>query len=449
MPSAPARSSARSRRATRPHGDPPPVVYTADIFDEEALALAVEKGIHVNCGSPDMIDQFGSAAPGRDITLRINPGFGHGHSQKTNTGGDHSKHGIWHEQLREVLAHAARHGLTITGAAHAHRLGHRPGAPVAGLRGDGAFARGRSAPRSRRSAPAAACRSPTGPTSNSSTIAAYHRLWDATRKRLVEAWGHPVRLEIEPGRYLVAESGYLLTQIRAIKQTPASTFYILDAGFNNLARPILYGAYHPMSIAPDDGASETAAARCGRGGPLCESGDVFTQEDGGVVCSRQLPVAQVGEWLVIERAGAYGFAMSSNYNSKPFAPEVLVVANTPHLVRARQTFKDLIRGERIPDFKYGQAFSHERLRYLTVLTLGFRRSEYLEQAAAARSTTAPSPIGSCPTGGCRIDKRPGYGERVILQFAVCRLELLLLTFLELPRRLLGQLVRAGFLNLRR
>ncbi|MEK6248881.1 MAG: hypothetical protein N2C12_11930, partial [Planctomycetales bacterium] len=66
-------------------GDPPPIVYTADIFDAESLNLVVEKKIHVNCGSPDMISQLGERAPGRQITLRINPGFGHGHSQKTNT----------------------------------------------------------------------------------------------------------------------------------------------------------------------------------------------------------------------------------------------------------------------------------------------------------------------------------------------------------------------------
>src|SRR5262245_287534 len=75
---------------------PPPVVYTADIFDRESLDLVVEKGIHSNCGSPDMIDQLGARAPGRHITLRVNPGFGHGHSRKTNTGGEQSKHGIWH-----------------------------------------------------------------------------------------------------------------------------------------------------------------------------------------------------------------------------------------------------------------------------------------------------------------------------------------------------------------
>ena len=79
---------------------------------------------------------------------------------------------------------------------------------------------------------------------------AYFKLWDATRKRLEDAFGHKVRLEIEPGRYLVAEAAFWSAEIRAIKQMGGNTFYLLDAGFNNLARPILYGAYHPMSIVP-------------------------------------------------------------------------------------------------------------------------------------------------------------------------------------------------------
>jgi diaminopimelate decarboxylase len=84
-----------------PQGDPPPIVYTADVFDGESLELVVRENVHVNCGSPDMIDQYGNLAPGRAITLRVNPGFGHGHSRKTNTGGDCAKHGIWHEQLAQ------------------------------------------------------------------------------------------------------------------------------------------------------------------------------------------------------------------------------------------------------------------------------------------------------------------------------------------------------------
>ncbi len=100
-------------------GDPPPIVYTADIFDAESLDLCVEKQIHVNCGSADMIDQLGERSPGIGITLRINPGFGHGHSQKTNTGGKQSKHGIWHAQIADCLARARRYQMSITGL-HMH-----------------------------------------------------------------------------------------------------------------------------------------------------------------------------------------------------------------------------------------------------------------------------------------------------------------------------------------
>ena len=100
-------------------GSPDPIVYTADIFDREALDLVADKGLHVNVGSPDMIEQYGKRVPGGEITIRINPGFGHGHSAKTNTGGESSKHGIWHEQLEECVALAAKHDVSVTGL-HMH-----------------------------------------------------------------------------------------------------------------------------------------------------------------------------------------------------------------------------------------------------------------------------------------------------------------------------------------
>ena len=168
------------------------------------------------------------------------------------------------------------------------------------------------------------------------------------RRRLEDRFGHKLSLEIEPGRYLVAESGYLVSEIRAIKRMGGNTFYLLDAGFNNLARPILYGSYHPMSIVPADGNGNARPLHdVVVGGPLCESGDIFTQEEGGFVCTRSLPAAEVGEFLVIEVAGAYGFVMGSNYNSKPLAAEVLIDDGEAHLVRSRQTFEDLIRGEKL------------------------------------------------------------------------------------------------------
>ncbi|MEX2176395.1 MAG: diaminopimelate decarboxylase, partial [Pirellulaceae bacterium] len=223
------------------------IVYTADIFDREALDLVVKLDIPVNCGSPEMIDQLGARAPGRNITLRINPGFGHGHSQKTNTGGEQSKHGIWHEQLDDCLRRADAHGLSVSGL-HMHigsgtDLEHL--AQVCGALETAATLVGRTI-----TTISAGGGLPIPYRSGQTfvDIDQYYQLWDATRRRLEQQFDHPITLEIEPGRYLVAESGYLLSEIRTVKQMGSNTFYLLDAGFNNLARPILYGAYHPMSI---------------------------------------------------------------------------------------------------------------------------------------------------------------------------------------------------------
>lgn len=330
-------------------GSPPQIVYTADIFDAEALELVKKYGLHVNCGSPDMIDQLGLVAPGHEITLRLNPGFGHGHSQKTNTGGEQSKHGIWHAQLDECLQAAERRGLGVTGL-HMHigsgtDLEHL--SQVCDAMEHAALQVGR---RLTTISAGGGLPIPYREGDQTVDIDAYFKLWDATRKRLEAAFGHAVHLEIEPGRYLVAESGFLVAQIRAIKRSGANTFYLLDAGFNNLARPILYGAYHHMSIVPSgEGGPMRPLHEVVVGGPLCESGDIFTQEEGGFVRSRMLPVAEVGEYLVIECAGAYGFVMSSNYNSKPMAAEVLVQDGQAHLIRRRQSFEDLISGESIPE----------------------------------------------------------------------------------------------------
>ncbi|MFV1967301.1 MAG: diaminopimelate decarboxylase [Pirellulaceae bacterium] len=328
-------------------GEPPEIVYTADIFDADALTLVVEHEIHVNCGSSDMIEQYGTIAPGRNITLRINPGFGHGHSQKTNTGGDQSKHGIWHEQIEYCLQRADHHGLAVTGL-HMHigsgaDMEHL--AQVCGAMEAAATTAGRTI---HMISAGGGLPVPYREDESYVDVSRYYQLWDGARKRLENAFGHGITLEIEPGRYLTAESGFLVTEIRAIKQMAGNTFYLVDAGFNNLARPILYGAYHPMSIAAVFGETDRPLQDVIVGGPLCESGDIFTQEEGGFVCTRSLPVASVGDFLIIECAGAYGSVMGSNYNSKLTAAEVLIRDGQTHLVRARQTYEDLMRGESIP-----------------------------------------------------------------------------------------------------
>jgi diaminopimelate decarboxylase len=109
----------------------------------------------------------------------------------------------------------------------------------------------------------------------------------------------------------------------------------------------MYGAYHPMSLAPSDDARR-AELEVVVGGPLCESGDIFTQDEGGVVRTQRLAEARVGDFVVIECAGAYGFAMASNYNSKPRPAEVILRNGKALLSRARETSADMLRGELIP-----------------------------------------------------------------------------------------------------
>ena len=329
-------------------GLPPvhPIVYTADIFDRESLDAVAKLGIHVNCGSADMLEQLAARVPGASVTLRVNPGFGHGHSQKTNTGGEGSKHGIWHADIPEVLRRAEWAGLSVSGL-HMHigsgtDLAHL--AEVAGALEGVAREIGRSLTTI---SAGGGLPVPYKPGEVHADLSGYFTLWDATRKKLEDSFGHRIRLEIEPGRYLTAESGFVVTEIRAVKSQGSRKYVLVDAGFNTLARPVLYGSYHPMSLCPQDAAAAPAVEEVAVGGPLCESGDIFTQTDGGFVATRSLPAAQVGDLLVIEIAGAYGFVMASNYNSKPLPAEVLIDGGKARLVRARQTPEDLVRGERV------------------------------------------------------------------------------------------------------
>jgi len=339
-------SAGEIHRALRAGYQPADIVYTADVFDRAGLAMVEELNIRTNCGSADMIRQLGARCPGREITLRINPGFGHGHSLKTNTGGEHSKHGIWHEEIGQSLDLAASHRLKVTGV-HMHigsgsdlehlarvadamvRVGRQIGPALAMISAGGGLP------------------VPYRDDDPRVDIPAYADVWARARARLETELGRSLVLEIEPGRFLVAEAGHLVAEIRAIKQMGRNTFYLLDAGFNDLARPILYGAYHGMSVCPAGSASDGrhAVVVAGR---LCESGDIFTQREGGIVETRELPRACVGDLLVVHCAGAYAFSMASNYNSSPLAAEVLISRDTPHLIRARQTLDDLIRGESIP-----------------------------------------------------------------------------------------------------
>jgi diaminopimelate decarboxylase len=147
-----------------------------------------------------------------------------------------------------------------------------------------------------------------------------------------------LKIIIEPGRVLVGNAGILVTKVLYVKETDVKRFVVIDGAMNDLIRPVLYEAYHeiqPVVRRPDRRIVTGDVV-----GPVCESGDFFARE-------RDLPEVQSGDLLAVMSAGAYGFVMASNYNSRPRPAEVIVNGAECSVVRERDTFEDIIRGEKL------------------------------------------------------------------------------------------------------
>jgi diaminopimelate decarboxylase len=178
---------------------------------------------------------------------------------------------------------------------------------------------------------------------------AFGHLLREAQVRFSNQTGHTIRVEIEPGRYFVAPAAYVITRVTDVKRTranakgPGQTFVMVDAGFCDLIRPAMYGAFHQISVwnAPHNAVLEPTVIA----GPLCESGDVFTRDEAELLQPRALPAVQIGDLLLLHDAGAYGYTMSSNYNSLGRAPQVWLENGLPYLISRRETFEDIIRTE--------------------------------------------------------------------------------------------------------
>lgn len=150
-----------------------------------------------------------------------------------------------------------------------------------------------------------------------------------------------VDLILEPGRFIVGNAGLLVTKVLFLKRTARKRFLIVDAGMNDLIRPSLYDAYHEVAPVATNGRVAVARWPADVVGPVCESSDFLAKD-------RPLPAVRAGDLLGIFGAGAYGFVMASNYNSRPRPAEVLVIGRRFFVVRWRERYQDLVRGERLP-----------------------------------------------------------------------------------------------------
>lgn len=148
-----------------------------------------------------------------------------------------------------------------------------------------------------------------------------------------------LKLIVEPGRYIMGNAGVLLTEVQYVKKSVTKNFVVVDAGMNDMIRPAMYDAYHEILPVTS---RETELLEADVVGPICETGDYLGKD-------RELPEPAAGDYLAVRSVGAYGFAMSSQYNAFPRAAEVLVDGNEQHLIRERETYSDLWRGETIPE----------------------------------------------------------------------------------------------------
>lgn len=344
----------RALRAGFPAGCTPPVIQlTADVFRDGALRTVVENKILVNIGSPAMVAQLKAARWQGPVAVRVNPGFGHGHVNACDTGGPSSKHGIWPDALPATIAACREAGFPII-MLHAH-VGTGPEVEefYANLRRLGEYF---------------ASLAPQLPDLHAFSVGGglpfnYHEdepeidympmvpVLQDIKAMLCAATGRNITLELEPGRAFVAPCATLVTRVTDVKYTndnekgQGQTFVMVDAGFVDLVRPAMYGSYHRISIHTKNETPEWVPLNVA--GPLCESGDVFTRDEHELLAPRVLPKPEPGDLVLIHDVGAYGYCMSSNYNSVGRAPTIWSDPNSKHdtMITRRETVEDILNLE--------------------------------------------------------------------------------------------------------
>ena len=338
------------KRAIKAGFRPEDICFTSDVFSNaDDVRFCLEQNIFTNCGTLGMLEEYGCAfkSIGRGspkVSIRINPGEGAGHSKKTNTGGPYSKHGIWYENLSGARDIAKKYNLIISGV-HIHigsggDMDHLK--RITGKLVD--FAKefkdlevvnfGGGLPYQ------------YDPDLPQEDMSRYKSILAERMEVLEKHFDRKIICEIEPGRRFVAGCGYLIGEVRALNHTfeedGTRLNYVLgNIGFCHLLRPMAYGSFHPIWIVGDDLGPEQDIIVAG---PVCESGDVLTQENEEPV-PRRLPMPKAGDLIVVGGAGAYGFSMSSNYNTQPLLPEVAVEGSQCELTRRRQALDDMLREE--------------------------------------------------------------------------------------------------------
>ena len=319
----------------------------------ENLEELVNLGVLYNACSLHQLAAYGRLFPGNEISVRINPGLGSGHSNRTNVGGPSSSFGIWHEYTDQVLATAAAHDLRVTGL-HSH-IGSGSDPEVWQRCARLTLEVATQLPDIERVSMGGGFKVGRMGGEVSTNLQHAGQPVAAEFERFAQERGRKLHLEIEPGTFFVANAGALVCSIIDVVDTgvQGSRFIKIDSGMTEVLRPSMYGAQHPIVVVParpeERGQNEYLVA-----GHCCESGDILTPavDNPEGLEARLLTEAKIGDAVFIGGSGAYCAGMAAkNYNSFPEAPEVLLDDNgVLHLLRQRQTLDQLLANESLPAF---------------------------------------------------------------------------------------------------
>ena len=322
---------------------PDRILFTGTSVRTDELTFLAGAGITVNVDSQSELDRLLKITVPPILSVRVNPEIGAGHHSHCITAGPESKFGLWEEETIQAYAIAKRARVERFGI-HMHigsgilelepyaiavekllsiakRVHDEVGIDFEFVDIGGGFG------------------VPYKPEDKDLDLTEFSNKVVTPFKSKVKEYGlgKPF-LCVEPGRYLVCDASILLTKVNTVKVTPAHNYVGVDAGFNTLVRPIMYGSYHPILVANKLAKADKETYDVV--GPICESGDALAKD-------RQLPEVVEGDLLAVLNAGAYGFSMSSQYNSRPRAAEVMIRQGKDVLVRKREELSDLMSSQRM------------------------------------------------------------------------------------------------------
>jgi diaminopimelate decarboxylase len=319
---------------------PHEILFTGTSVGEAEMTYLSKVGTRMNIDSVSQLEKLLEINQPETISMRINPMIGAGHHEHVITAGPDVKFGIWETQASEAYGVALEAGVKKFGIQMhigsgimdveiykqaASRLMHiaRNIAECNDIHFDFIDIGGGIGVTYR-------------PEEKQIDLNSFiETIFELIKEKLVEYHLGEPEIWLEPGRYIVADSGILLTKVTTLKQTPGRVFVGVDAGFNTLVRPAMYGAYHHILNASG---MNKPLKKYDVYGPLCESGDIFDRD-------RTIQEIDEGDILAFMTAGAYGYSMASNYNTRPRPAEVMVSGGEPRIIRKRETLEDLIHGQ--------------------------------------------------------------------------------------------------------